>query len=47
MTDTTIRVQNETRQWLKVYASMHDFSQDEAIRHALSELDAPKPDEIK
>lgn len=41
MTDTTIRVRSETRQRLKVYASLHDITQDEAIQQLLDEADAP------
>lgn len=41
MTDTTIRVQSATRQRLKVYASLHDETQDAAIQRLLDEVDAP------
>lgn len=42
MTDTSIRVSSDTRQRLKVYASMHDVTQDEAIQVLLDEADAPE-----
>lgn len=46
MTDTSIRVQIETRQRLKAYASLHGLTQDEAIRRLLDEVDAPElPDQ--
>jgi len=42
MTDTSIRVSSDTRQRLKVYASMQDVTQDEAIQLLLDEADAPE-----
>jgi predicted transcriptional regulator len=42
MTDTTIRVNSETRQRLKMYASLFDITQDEALQKALDEAGAPK-----
>lgn len=42
MTDTSIRVQVETRQRLKAYAALQSMTQDEAIWNLLEEADAPQ-----
>lgn len=47
MTDTTVRVRSETRQRLKVYASMRGLTQDEALWELLEEADVPEPDTPK
>jgi len=42
MTDTSIRVDSDTRKRLNVYASMHDVTQGEAIEQLLDEAGAPE-----
>lgn len=40
MTDTTVRVSQDTRKRLKVYAAKNDITNDEAIQQLLDEADA-------
>jgi len=41
MTDTSIRVDTETRRRLNSWAGLHGFSQGEAIEELLDRADAP------